>query len=243
MTQSLEGTTSSDPDRDEARQARIHTKTPWGTKVSVIAVFRAQMNDERTVAVLEVVHHARRVLSSFNSIASWLADKTLSGIAVVGLGVATDSLTYVRHNDPESAIQAKLEGKYIITPVLPYRLQSLGYTGISSLTGWLFFSFSGGMCICDSACFSYLQMLTACDRSLAANGILPSSKAVSPRTARHRRFTPGGIVDTLHAGQTLLGDGAFAVLTGSGCFCSLDRQVPLPFGRSTQAKTHQSASR
>ncbi|KAI0090022.1 major facilitator superfamily domain-containing protein [Irpex rosettiformis] len=35
----------------------------------------------------------------------------------------------------------------IIVPVLPFRLQDLGYTGISGLTGWLLFAYSGALVI------------------------------------------------------------------------------------------------
>ncbi|WVF68416.1 hypothetical protein IAT40_003181 [Kwoniella sp. CBS 6097] len=51
--------------------------------------------------------------------------------SVVTLGVMTDILTYT-----------------IVVPVLPYRLQSLGYTNISALTSWLLFAYSIGIFIC-----------------------------------------------------------------------------------------------
>ncbi|TFK40896.1 major facilitator superfamily domain-containing protein [Crucibulum laeve] len=47
---------------------------------------------------------------------------------VVGLGIATDLLVYS-----------------IIIPVMPFHLESLGYRGISSLTGWLLFAYSAGL--------------------------------------------------------------------------------------------------
>ncbi|KII94400.1 hypothetical protein PLICRDRAFT_154030 [Plicaturopsis crispa FD-325 SS-3] len=47
---------------------------------------------------------------------------------VVGLGVACDLLVYS-----------------IAIPVLPFRLEALGYTKVSSLSGWLVFAFSGGL--------------------------------------------------------------------------------------------------
>ncbi|KAF7967037.1 hypothetical protein HWV62_35996 [Athelia sp. TMB] len=47
---------------------------------------------------------------------------------IVGAGVATDLLIYS-----------------IVIPVLPFRLESLGYTKVSSLTGWLLFAYSGGL--------------------------------------------------------------------------------------------------
>ncbi|THU82496.1 MFS general substrate transporter [Dendrothele bispora CBS 962.96] len=47
---------------------------------------------------------------------------------VVALGLATDMLVYT-----------------IIVPVLPFQLQRLGYHGVSGLTGWLLFAFSGGL--------------------------------------------------------------------------------------------------
>ncbi|WVW87013.1 hypothetical protein I302_109069 [Kwoniella bestiolae CBS 10118] len=50
---------------------------------------------------------------------------------VVTLGVITDILTYT-----------------IVVPVLPYRLQSLNYTNISTLTSWLLFAYSIGIFIC-----------------------------------------------------------------------------------------------
>ncbi|WVQ95955.1 hypothetical protein IAU59_003054 [Kwoniella sp. CBS 9459] len=51
--------------------------------------------------------------------------------SVVTLGVLTDILTYT-----------------IVVPVLPYRLQSLGYKNISALTSWLLFAYSIGIFIC-----------------------------------------------------------------------------------------------
>ncbi|OCF34316.1 hypothetical protein I316_03830 [Kwoniella heveanensis BCC8398] len=51
--------------------------------------------------------------------------------SVVTLGVMTDILTYT-----------------IVVPVLPYRLQALGYTNISALTSWLLFAYSIGIFIC-----------------------------------------------------------------------------------------------
>ncbi|ORY34786.1 major facilitator superfamily domain-containing protein [Naematelia encephala] len=47
---------------------------------------------------------------------------------VVAAGTTTDALTY-----------------NIVVPVLPYRLEALGYSNISSLTSWLFFSYSMGI--------------------------------------------------------------------------------------------------
>ncbi|WVQ79320.1 hypothetical protein IAT38_001417 [Cryptococcus sp. DSM 104549] len=49
---------------------------------------------------------------------------------VVALGVTTDILTYT-----------------IVVPVLPYRLQSLGYNNVSALTAWLLFAYSLGIFI------------------------------------------------------------------------------------------------
>ncbi|KAL0950625.1 hypothetical protein HGRIS_007416 [Hohenbuehelia grisea] len=49
---------------------------------------------------------------------------------VVGLGVATDLLVYS-----------------LVIPVLPFRLQQLGYTGVSGLVGWLLFAYSGGLVV------------------------------------------------------------------------------------------------
>ncbi|WVR08153.1 hypothetical protein IAU60_005199 [Kwoniella sp. DSM 27419] len=51
--------------------------------------------------------------------------------SVVTLGVTTDILTYT-----------------IVVPVLPYRLQALGYDNISALTSWLLFAYSIGIFIC-----------------------------------------------------------------------------------------------
>ncbi|ORX37801.1 major facilitator superfamily domain-containing protein [Kockovaella imperatae] len=48
--------------------------------------------------------------------------------AVVGVGVCSDALTY-----------------QIIVPVLPYRLQSLGYTNVSEKVSWLAFAYSIGI--------------------------------------------------------------------------------------------------
>nr|XP_019043632.1 hypothetical protein I302_08212 [Kwoniella bestiolae CBS 10118]OCF22562.1 hypothetical protein I302_08212 [Kwoniella bestiolae CBS 10118] len=50
---------------------------------------------------------------------------------VVTLGVATDLLAYA-----------------IVVPILPYRLQSLHYTNVSSLTSWLLFAYSMGIFLC-----------------------------------------------------------------------------------------------
>lgn len=47
---------------------------------------------------------------------------------VVGLGIAIDVVVYS-----------------IIIPVVPFQLQRLGYTGVSTLTGWLLFAYSGGL--------------------------------------------------------------------------------------------------
>ncbi|ODO12109.1 hypothetical protein I350_00895 [Cryptococcus amylolentus CBS 6273] len=50
---------------------------------------------------------------------------------VVTFGVAIDTLVYA-----------------IVVPVLPYRLQSLNYSNISSLTSWLLFAYSAGIFTC-----------------------------------------------------------------------------------------------
>ncbi|ODO00821.1 hypothetical protein L198_03148 [Cryptococcus wingfieldii CBS 7118] len=47
---------------------------------------------------------------------------------VVALGTSTDILTYT-----------------IVVPVLPYRLQEMGYTNVSGLTAWLLFAYSAGI--------------------------------------------------------------------------------------------------
>ncbi|KJA29370.1 hypothetical protein HYPSUDRAFT_32786 [Hypholoma sublateritium FD-334 SS-4] len=47
---------------------------------------------------------------------------------VIGLGIAVDLTVYS-----------------IIIPVMPFQLERLGYTDVSSLTGWLLFSFSAGL--------------------------------------------------------------------------------------------------
>ncbi|WVQ75008.1 hypothetical protein IAR50_004616 [Cryptococcus sp. DSM 104548] len=49
---------------------------------------------------------------------------------VVALGTSTDILTYT-----------------IVVPVLPYRLQEMGYTDVSGLTAWLLFAYSAGIFI------------------------------------------------------------------------------------------------
>ncbi|WWD20223.1 hypothetical protein CI109_104699 [Kwoniella shandongensis] len=51
--------------------------------------------------------------------------------SVVTLGATTDILTYT-----------------IVVPVLPYRLQAMNYTNISSLTSWLLFAYSAGILVC-----------------------------------------------------------------------------------------------
>ncbi|KAJ3506089.1 hypothetical protein NLJ89_g7065 [Agrocybe chaxingu] len=55
---------------------------------------------------------------------SWLVT------AVIGLGIAVDLLVYS-----------------IIIPVMPFQLVLLGYSNVSSLTGWLLFAYSGGLVI------------------------------------------------------------------------------------------------
>ncbi|WVQ82530.1 hypothetical protein IAT38_004659 [Cryptococcus sp. DSM 104549] len=50
--------------------------------------------------------------------------------AVVTLGTTTDLLTYT-----------------IVVPVLPYRLQAMGYGNVSGLTSWLLFSYSMGILV------------------------------------------------------------------------------------------------
>ncbi|KAF7437249.1 hypothetical protein PC9H_004086 [Pleurotus ostreatus] len=50
--------------------------------------------------------------------------------AVVGLGIVTDLLVYS-----------------IVLPVMPFHLESLGYTNVASLTGWLLFGYSGGLVV------------------------------------------------------------------------------------------------
>nr|GAT57538.1 predicted protein [Mycena chlorophos] len=50
---------------------------------------------------------------------------------VVGVSIATDLLVYS-----------------IVLPVVPFRLETLGYTSVSALTGWLLFAFSGGLALC-----------------------------------------------------------------------------------------------
>ncbi|KIM84636.1 hypothetical protein PILCRDRAFT_6257 [Piloderma croceum F 1598] len=54
----------------------------------------------------------------------------MSMISVVGFGLMTDISVYS-----------------IIIPVLPFRLEALGYSGVSSLVGWLLFAFSGGLVV------------------------------------------------------------------------------------------------
>ncbi|KXN87562.1 hypothetical protein AN958_08496 [Leucoagaricus sp. SymC.cos] len=49
---------------------------------------------------------------------------------VIGLGVAVDIVVYS-----------------IIVPVVPFQLEHLGYTGISALSGWLLFAYSGGLLV------------------------------------------------------------------------------------------------
>ncbi|KZS93243.1 MFS general substrate transporter [Sistotremastrum niveocremeum HHB9708] len=49
---------------------------------------------------------------------------------VVGYGIATDLLVY-----------------NIIVPVIPFRLESLGYDQVSARTGWLLFAFSAGLAL------------------------------------------------------------------------------------------------
>ncbi|KGB77925.2 hypothetical protein CNBG_4012 [Cryptococcus deuterogattii R265] len=50
---------------------------------------------------------------------------------VVTLGTTTDILTYT-----------------IVVPVLPYRLQAMGYSNVSALTSWLLFAYSIGIFLC-----------------------------------------------------------------------------------------------
>lgn len=50
---------------------------------------------------------------------------------VVGIGIATDMIIYS-----------------IVIPVLPFHLEYLGYSGVSSLVGYLLFAYSGGLVIC-----------------------------------------------------------------------------------------------
>ncbi|KAJ3557689.1 hypothetical protein NM688_g1336 [Phlebia brevispora] len=49
---------------------------------------------------------------------------------IVGLGVTVDLLVYS-----------------IVIPVLPFRLEDLGYSGVSALVGWLLFGYSGGLVV------------------------------------------------------------------------------------------------
>lgn len=64
--------------------------------------------------------------------------------SVVALGVASDAIAY-----------------NIVVPVLPYRLQSLGYTGVSALTSWLFVSYSVGIFILSFPIAWYFSRNTA----------------------------------------------------------------------------------
>ncbi|KAK7468483.1 hypothetical protein VKT23_002990 [Stygiomarasmius scandens] len=54
----------------------------------------------------------------------------LIDLMILIVGLATDMLVYS-----------------IIVPVMPFQLQKLGYEGVSGLTGWLLFAFSGGLFI------------------------------------------------------------------------------------------------
>ncbi|KAF5355684.1 hypothetical protein D9756_004003 [Leucocoprinus leucothites] len=49
---------------------------------------------------------------------------------VIGLGIAIDVIVYS-----------------IVVPVVPFQLEHLGYTGISALSGWLLFAYSGGLLV------------------------------------------------------------------------------------------------
>jgi hypothetical protein len=52
------------------------------------------------------------------------------GLKYPFIGVATDLFAYA-----------------VIIPVIPFRLESLGYTDASARTGWLLFAYSGGLAI------------------------------------------------------------------------------------------------
>ncbi|KAH6917121.1 major facilitator superfamily domain-containing protein [Coprinopsis sp. MPI-PUGE-AT-0042] len=69
-------------------------------------------------------HHSRKPFGL-----QWRASCWLTTL-VVGCGIAIDLLVYS-----------------IIIPVIPFQLEALGYSNVSSRTGWLLFAYSGGLLI------------------------------------------------------------------------------------------------
>ena len=90
---------------------------------------------------------------------------------VVGFGRSLDFLKECCVNDL-SGVATDLFSYAVIIPVIPFRLEALGYNDASARTGWLLFAYSGGLAVstppiaCVPVTFSPLQTdMTTCPHS------------------------------------------------------------------------------
>lgn len=99
-----------------------------------------------------------------------LFELTLSAnvFLVVGFGRSLNFMKECCVNDL-SGVATDLFSYAVIIPVIPFRLEALGYNDASARTGWLLFAYSGGLAVstppiaCVPITFSPLQTdMTIC---------------------------------------------------------------------------------
>ena len=112
---------------------------------------------------------------------------------------------------------AVLLPQQIIVPVLPYRLESLGYTGVSAKTSWLTFAFSIGIFISEQPLRrSQLPWLVLAytNVSYIPRRILFCQVPLSTGPTRRCGLYPRRIADTVHVGKAIRGSGSRQISDG-----------------------------